>query len=113
MLFAVIIVFEINGVEIDISQQSRRRLGHPALGIAHLGRWIAVDGPEIALPVDQQKPHRERLGHAHQGVIDRLIAVRMQAGQHVTDHARGFRIGPIGRHAQFAHREQNAPMDRL
>ena len=113
LFFAVIIVFKINGIEVNIGQQRRRRLGHPALGIAHLGRWIAVDRSEVALPVDKQQAHRERLGHPHQGVIDRLVTMRVQTRQHVADHAGRFRIGAIGRHAQLAHREQDAAVNRL
>ena len=41
------------------------------LGVAHRRRRIAVDRAEIALPVDQRHAHRERLRHAHHGVVDR------------------------------------------
>ena len=46
---------------------------------------IAVDVAEIALPVDQRIALGEILGEAHQRVVDRLVAVRMELADHVAD----------------------------
>ena len=67
--------------------------GEPDLGVA-LGRGrIAVDRAEIALPVDQRQAHGKFLRHAHQRVVDRLVAVRMVLTHRVADDARRFAVG--------------------
>src|SRR5580693_7795109 len=46
-------------------------------GVAHGRGRIAVDRTEIALPVDERQAHGEILRHAHERVVDRLVAVGM------------------------------------
>ena len=58
----------------------------PAFRIAHRPRRIAVDGAEVALPVHQQVAQREGLRHAHQGVVHRLVAVRVIFANDIADH---------------------------
>src|ERR1039457_952042 len=45
--------------------------------------WIAIDGAEIALAIDQGVAHGEGLGHADQGIVDGGIAVRMVLAHHL------------------------------
>ena len=87
------------------SSSSRRDLGQARFGVAHGGGVIAVDIAEIALPVDQRIALREILGEAHQRVVDRLIAVRMELADHVADHAGAFLEGRRPGRAAAAHRD--------
>ena len=112
-LVAVIVGLEIDGVLVDVVEQRHRRLRQPAFGVAHGRRRIAVDRAEIALPVDQRQAHGEILRHAHQRVVDRLVAVRVIFAHHVADHARRFDVFLVGRVALLVHRIEDAPVHRL
>ena len=72
----VVVLAEIDGVLVDVVEQRMRHLRHAGLGVAHGRRRIAVDRTEIALAIDQRQAERELLRHAHQRVIDRLVAMR-------------------------------------
>ena len=112
-LLAVVVVAEVDGVLVEVGQHGHRGLGQPALGVAHGRGRIVVHRAEVALAVDQQQAHAEGLRHAHQGVVDREVAVRVILTHHVADHAGGFHVGPVGRVPLFVHREQDAPLHRL
>ena len=113
VLVAVVVGLEIDGFLVDIVDQRHRRARQPAFGVAHGRRRIAVDRAEIALPVDQLQAHGEILRHAHQRVIDRLVAVRVIFAHHVADNARRFDVFLVGRVALLVHRMQDAAMHRL
>jgi hypothetical protein len=51
------------------------------------GGVVSVDRSEVALAVHQHVAHREVLRHAHDGVVDRLVAVRVVLADHVADDA--------------------------
>ncbi len=87
LLRAVVIGLEVDGILVDVVEQRHRRPRETAFGIAHGRRRIAVDRAEIALPVDQHQAHGEVLRHAHERVVDRLVAMRMVFAHHVADHA--------------------------
>ena len=82
-------------------------------GIAFGRRRVAVDGAEIALPVDQGQPHREGLRHPHQRVIDREIAVRVIFAHRIAGDARRFVVGAVRHVVIFVHRKENAPVHGL
>ncbi len=89
-------------------------LGAAHFGVAHRRGRIAVDRAEIALPVDQRHAHREVLRHAHQRVVDRLVAMGMILAHDVAhDHARRFAIGLVPVVAVLVHRKENAPVHGL
>ena len=69
------------------SSSALRDLGQPALGVALGRRRIAVDRTEVALAVDQRQAHGEVLRHAHQRVVDRQVAVRVELAHHLADDA--------------------------
>ena len=101
-------------VSLSISSSSAiAGLGEAALGVAHGRRRIAVDRAEIALPVDQRQAHGEVLRHAHQRVVDRLVAVRVVFAHHVADDARRLRVFLVGRVPLLVHRVEDAPVHRL
>ena len=113
LLVAVVVGLEIDGVLVDVVEQRHRGLGEAAFGVPHGRRRIAVDRAEIALPVDQRQAHGEILRHAHQRVVDRLVAVRVIFAHHVADHARRLDVLLVGRVALLVHRIEDAPMHRL
>ena len=83
------------------------------LGVAHRRRRVGIDRAEIALAVDQRQAHGKILRHAHQRVIDRLVAMRMIFADDVADDARGFAIRPVPFVAVLVHRKEDAAMHRL
>ncbi len=109
----VVVRLEVDGVLVDVFQQQRRGLGQPDLGIAHRRRVIAVDRPEIALPIDQRQPHGEALRHPHHGIVDRGVAMRVIFTHDVADHAGRLAIGLVRRVAGLMHAIQDASMHRL
>ena len=104
---------EIDRVLVDALEQQPRHFGQPRLGVAHGRGVIAVDIAEIALPVDQRIALGEILRHAHEGVVDRLVAVRVELTHHVADDAGAFLGRRPGIEAQQAHGVQDAAVDRL
>ena len=74
------------------ASSSRRELAHPALGVTHGRRRIAVDRAEVALTVDEHVAHREVLGHADERVVDRAVAVRVVLTDDVADDARALEV---------------------
>ena len=90
-------------VPVDIEEEMKRSYLDYAMSVI-IGR---------ALPVDQHQTHGEVLRHAHQGVVDRLVAVRVIFAHHVADHARRFHIFLVGRMALLVHRVENAPVHGL
>ena len=109
----VVVVLEIDRVLVDVFQQRMRRLVHAHFGVTHGRGRVAVDGAEIALPVQQRQTQGKVLRHAHQRVIDRLVTMRVILTDHVTDHAGRLAVGLVPVVAVLTHREQDAAMHRL
>ena len=112
-LGTVVVFLEVDGVLVEIFQQRVGHLLEPHLGVAHGRRRIAVDRAEIALPVDQRQAHGEILRHAHQRVVDGLVAVRVIFADDVADHARRFTVRLVPLVALLVHRIEDAPMHGL
>ena len=112
-LRAVVVLAEVDRVLVEIVQQVLRDLGQPAFGVAHRRRAIAVDRAEVALAVDQRHAQRPVLGHAHQGVVDGEVAVRVVLAHHLADDTRALDVLPVPVDAEFAHAEQDAPVHGL
>src|SRR5258708_3246031 len=52
---------EVDCLLVHVVHERGAEPAEPGLGVTHGRRWIAFDGPEIALPVDQHVPHVPRL----------------------------------------------------
>ena len=65
------------------------------------------------MAVDERQPHRERLGHPDQGVVDRLVAVRVVLAHDLADDPLALDVGAVGAQPQLAHPEEDPPLDRL
>ena len=109
----VVVRREVDRFLVDVREQLVREPRHADLGVAHRRRGVAVDRAEVALAVDQQVAHRERLRHADDRVVDRRVAVRVVLADHVADHAGRLLVGLVPLVAELAHRVQHAAVHRL
>jgi hypothetical protein len=110
---AVVVRHELDRPLVDLVEQQPRVGREAGLGIAHRGRAVAVARAEVALPVDQRIAQRERLRHANQRVVRRGVAVRMEAAEHVADHARRLHGLGGGTQPHLVHCIKDAALHRL
>ena len=110
---AVVGLAEIDRVLVEAVEQGLRHRRQPRLGVAHRRGVVAVDIAEIALPLDQRVARREGLREAHQGVVDRAVAVGMVLADHVAHHAGALLEARVGIELQRPHRVEQAALDRL
>ncbi len=113
LLALVVVRLELDRVLVDVGEQRFGGAGQARLGVAHGRRRIAIHRTEIALPRNQRQAHGEVLRHAHHGVVDRGVAVRVILAHHVADDAGGFAEGPRRIVAAFLHGVEDAPLHRL
>ena len=90
---AGVVVAPVDRIFLDALHEETGDVGHPRLGVAVGGGVVAVDVAEIALPLDQRVARGEILRQAHQGLVDRLIAMRMERPHHVADDLGAFLEG--------------------
>ena len=101
---------KIHGIFVDVRQHIGRQLCHSGLCITVGGRWVAVNGAEIAVPIDHRPAHGEVLRHAHKRVVHGGIAVRVIFAQAVADDAGALAVRLVGRRAEFHHGIENAAL---
>ena len=111
-LAAVVVGLEVDGVLVDRGGHRDGGRGHPGLGVAH-GRGGVVGRAEVAVAVDERDAHRPRLRHAHHRVVDRGVAVRVQATHDLTDDAGALDVTAVGPQAHVVHRVQDPALHRL
>ena len=109
----IVVGLEIDRVLVDVGEQAIGKAGQAGLRIAHRRRRIAVHRSEIALPLDQRRPHREVLRHTDHGVINRRVAVGMIFTHDIADRAGRFTEPAIPIVSGLLHPVQNTAMDRL
>src|SRR5690606_542854 len=113
LLLAVVVVHPVDGLLVQVRQQGVGNLGHADFGVTHGGGGVAVDGAEVTLAVHQHVAHGKRLRHAHDGVVDRRVAVGVVLTDHVAHHPGGFLVRLVPVVFQLAHGEQDAPVNRF
>ena len=111
--FLVVIGAKLDGVLVNAAQEFLGDFGEPALGIAVGGGRVAVHGAEIALGVHERVGHDPGLGHAHERVVNRAVAVGVVSFQHFADDARALRRGAIVQQAFAQHGVKDATLDGL
>ena len=104
---------EIDRVFLDIREHEVRELGHAGLGVTVSCRGVAVHGTEVAVTVNERIMQRKRLRHAPHRVVNRCVAVRMIAAEHVTDGRCRLAVGLVRGQAVLVHRVQDAAVYRL
>ena len=109
-LLAVVVRDEVDRFLVDVGGQLVGDALEPAFGVAHGRGVVAVDRAEVALAVDQRVAQRERLRHAHEGVVDREVAVRVVLAHHVADHPGALHVRPVPDGVGLVHRD-TAPAD--
>ncbi len=110
---AVVVGAEIDGFFLDVPHHLVRELVEPDLGVPHRGGRIAVDGPEVSLPVDERVAHGEVLRHANDRVVDRGIAVGVVLADDRAHRARGLAVRLVRRVAGVVHGVQHAAVHGL
>ena len=110
---AGVIVAPVDRILLDALHQEARDVGHAGFGVAVGGGVVAVDVAEIALALDQRIARGEILGEAHQRLVDRLVAVRMERAHHVADDLGAFLERRAGVEPQDMHAVEDAAMHRL
>ena len=107
----VVVGERFDGLLVEVGEKLPRHLGHPDLGVPHRRGRVAVHRSEVPLPVDQRVPQRELLHHAHEGVVHRVVAVRMIFTDHVADDAGGLLVRLAVLVSQLVHGEEDAALD--
>jgi hypothetical protein len=114
---AVVVGDEVDRAFVDLVEQQARDRRQARLGVAHRRGTVAVAAAEVALPVDQRVALAEVLRHAHQRVVGGLVAMRVEAAEHVADHARALHRLRAGRRgegqAHALHGVEDAALHRL
>ncbi len=112
-VLAVVVRLEVDRLLVDVGEQEGRRPVHAHLGVAHRRRGVAVHGAEVALPVQQRQRHGEVLGHAHERVVDRAVAVRVVLAHDIADRAGRLAVGLVVGVAGLVHGVEDAPVHGL
>ena len=104
---------EVDRVGVDVAQQLGGDPRQACLGVAHGRSGVVVDRSEVALAIDEHVALGEGLREPHQGVVDRIVAVRVVGAHHGAHHRRRLAIRPVGLQAGLVHRVEDPAMDRL
>ncbi len=113
VLRLVVVRVEVDRCPCRCPRAATSRASPGAIRCSASPRRIAVDRAEIALAVDQHQPHGEVLCHADEGVVDRLVAVRVILTHHVADDARRLHVLAVRQVAVLVHGVQDAAMHGL
>ena len=84
-------------------------------GLAATGRSSGahIEAAVVALAINQRITHVEILRHPDDGVISRIIAMRVIFTDDITDDSRRLHIGSVEGVVQNIHGEQNSTMHGL
>jgi hypothetical protein len=110
---AVVVVDEVDGLLLNVGEHLVADRGQAGLGIAVGGRRVAVDRAEVPLAIYQRVAKAEVLRHAHEGVIQRHVAVGVVFGERVTDDPGALAVRRGGAQPHLVHRVQDSPMNGL
>ena len=107
------VVGKVHRLLVDVGQHFVGDGGQAGFGVAHSRRGVAVNAAEIALPVNQGGAHGEGLGHPHQSVVHRIVAVGVEFAQHFADDAGAFAILAARTDAHIVHCVEDPALHRL
>ncbi len=110
---AVVVGAHVDGVLVDVADHLHGQRSEPALGVPHGRRGVVARRAEVALAVDQRRAHHPGLREAHQGVVDRGVAVRVVLPHHVADDAGALGEPAVGTVAAVVHRVEDPAVHRL
>jgi hypothetical protein len=113
LLVPVEVRHEVDRLAVDLAQELHRHRGEAGLGVPVGGGRVAVHRAEVAVAVDQRRPHHPFLGHADQGVVHGLIAMRVVLLQDLADGRHRLAVRPVRAQARLEHGPQDPALDRL
>ena len=109
----VVVRHEVDGLHVDVGERFTGDALHAALGVTHCGRWVAIDGAEVALAVDERIAQGEWLRHADERVVDGGVAVRVIDTHGLADDLGALGVLFVVLKAHLAHGVEHAAMDGL
>jgi hypothetical protein len=109
---SVVVRDEINDVFVEVLGEGERGGREARLGVPGRGRTV-VEGAEVAVAVDERDTEREILREAHERVIDRGVAVRVQLPHHLADDAGALDVPAVGAQPHLRHLVEDAALHGL
>ena len=109
----VVVGSEVHGLFVQIRQNFVGNFCQTDFGVAHGRSVVAINRSEVALAVHQHMPHRKILRHAHNRVVDRLVAMRVVLADDIAHNPCGLFIRPVPIIVQFVHRKEHTPVHGL
>ncbi len=107
----VVVGGEVYGVGVDVGEHFAGDASEAGLGVSHGGRWVAVDGAEVALAVYEGVAEAEGLGEADHGVVDGGVAVGVEVAHDVADDLGGLGELLVELEAHLLHAVEDATVD--
>src|SRR5216684_2211059 len=104
---------EINGFFFQVGQNIFADFRQARFRVPHRRGWIAINGSEISLSIDQRVAHVEVLRLPHQRRVNHRFAVRMVVAGSVAANFCALAVAAIGGQAQIVHGHQDAALHRL
>src|SRR6267154_1830859 len=104
---------EVDGFFFEVGENVFADFRQARFGVPHGRRWVAVDGAEISLAVNQRIAHVEILREADERGVDNRFTVRVIIAGSVAADFRALAVAPIGGQAKVVHGHQDAPLHRL
>ena len=108
----VVVRDEIDRVLVQTRHQVQRSGRHARLGVTRGSRAI-VERAEVTVPIDQGDAQVKRLSEAHQGLVNRGIAVRVKLTHDLADDALGLHVSLVGAQPHLIHLEHDAALHGL
>src|SRR5438034_702720 len=112
-LVPVVVRNEVDRLRVDVAKELERDRREPSLGVSHGGRWVAVDGAEVAVRVDQRMAQRPILRQPHEGVVHGFECMRVVLLHDLPDRPRGLPVRPIRPEAPLEHRPEHPAVHGL
>ena len=109
---AVVVRDEVHDVFVEVLGEGERGRREAGFRIAR-GGGAVVEGAEVAVAVDEGNAQGEGLCQAHESVVDRGVAVRVQLSHHLADDTRALDVPAVRSQSEFGHLVENAPLHRL
>ena len=107
-----VVRFEVDGVLVDAGQHFVGQQRQTTLGVSGGGRR-KVGRAEVAVEVDQRLAQREGLRHAHERVVDRRVAVRVELTHDFTRDSGALHAGTVRPRTHVVHAVEDPAVDRL
>ena len=112
-LVAVEVGEEVHRLLVEVAQHLGGELAQTRLRITHGGGRVAVHRAEVAVPVHEREVDGEILREAHEGVVHRRIAVRVEFTEDVTDDTGALAVVLVVIQPHLVHGVENAAVNGL